>query len=91
MKQRENQIWAIGEIVPAADPATESLYRTLDQIEAIDMRDVADCIISTKSSFCQVADEPSAPLSRSVVSAMNNVFAARVQESGILRDDSEEL
>lgn len=91
MNQRENQVWAIGEIVPAADPATESLYRTLDQIEAVDMRDSADCIISTKSSFCQVADEPSAPLSRGVVSAMNSVFTARVRESGILRDESEDL
>jgi hypothetical protein len=91
MKQRENQIWVISEIIPAADPATESLYRTLDQIEAIDMRDVADCIISTKSSYCQVADEPSAPLSQGVVSAMNTVFTARVPESHVLRDEPEEL
>jgi len=91
MKQRENQVWAIGEVIPAADPATESLYKTLEQVEALDLRDGADCIISTKSSYCQVADEPSAPLSQGVVSAMNSVFTARVRESGILRDDSEEL
>jgi hypothetical protein len=91
MKQRENHVWAIGEIIPAADPVMESVYKTLEQVEALDVRDGADCIISTKSSYCQVADEPSAPLSQGVVSAMNTVFTARVPESHILRDESEEL
>jgi hypothetical protein len=91
MKQRENQVWAIGEIIPAADPATERVYKTIEQVEALDMRDGADCLISTKSSYCQVADEPSAPLSEGVVNAMNTVFTSRVPESHILRDESEEL
>lgn len=91
MKHEGNLVWAIGEIVPAADPATENIYKAVEQAEALDGRDGADCIISTKSSYCQMADEPSAPLSQGVASALNTVFTARVPNSHILRDDSEEL
>lgn len=91
MKQHGNLVWAIGEIIPAADPAAESVYKTLEQVEALDVRDGADCIISTKSSYSQMADDPSAPLSQGVVSALNTVFTARVPDSHILRDDTEEL
>ena len=91
MKQHGNLVWAIGEIIPAADPVMEGVYNSLEQVEALEVPDGADCIISTKSSYCQVADEPSAPLSQGVVSALNTVFTARVPDSHILRDDSEEL
>ena len=88
--KRENLVWAIGEIIPASDPVTEGVYKMLDQVEALDVRD-GECIISTSSSYCQIADEPSAPLSQRVSSALNTLFTARVPESHILRDDSEEL
>jgi hypothetical protein len=87
--KRENLVWAIGEIVPA-DPLTEGVYRTLEQVDALDVRD-GECLISTRSPYCQVADEPSAPLSQGVASALNTVFTARVRESHVLRDESEEL